>query len=284
MLEFVQKLGFCVVPSLLVGGSIAWVLSKLHQEKQRVVEIDVLKESLATRDHQFKKLQERYQRQTLKLNKVTDEGIVTRHQLLQKSNLLRKNADQLHRLQSQLDNLEQLEEEKSKLIEELTRLKTLLEEKNKTIKEFEAVLVKADHLLAHQKEQSPSLNQERDRLLEFEIEKLKKLVSERNQKILHYEKEIEHLKNEQKRPESSFLISHDQFKEIEKRLIEYKSRIEILEAENQQLVATHLSKPLLTRNKLQSNMATWAQKAKQMLNSNHFETNPTGRQQELNNI
>ncbi len=277
-------MSYCMVPSLLVGGGVAWVLSKMVQERQRIMEIEVLRETLEVRDRQFKKLQERYQNQEIKLNKITDEGIVTRHQLLQKSNLLRKTSDRLYRLQSQLENLERLEQEKSKLIEELTRLKTLLEEKNRTIKEFEAVLIKADNLLSKQHLNHPksSINLQKHQLLEFEIEKLKKLVAERNRKILQYEKEIQALKEEQQNDES-FLISKDQFREIEKRLIEYKSRIEILEAENQSLIDAKVPKNRLKEG-ISSNLQTWLHRAKGLLTNQEFEANSLKRQQELNNI
>ena len=285
MVEVIGKMGFCMVPSLLIGSGIGWFISKMLQEKKTILELDILRETLKERDRQFKNLEENYNIQEVKLNKVTDEGIVTRHQLLQKSNLLRKTSDEFHKNQSRLENLERLEEEKSKLIEELTQLKTLLEEKNKTIDDFEEVLIKADSVISSNEKKLSPIEPKKTTLLEFEIEKLKKIVAERNRKILHYEKEIEKLKakNKKSETEESFLISRDQFKEIEKRLIEFKNRIEILKEENAQLLEAQQNKNRI-RNTLFSKMSKLMQKSKSMINNPPLETNASDGQQELKNI
>ncbi len=285
MVEVIGKMGFCMVPSLLIGGGIGWLISKMIQEKKTVLELDILRETLKERDRQFKNLEESHSIQEVKLNKVTDEGIITRHQLLQKSNLLRKTSDDFHKNQSRLENLERLEEEKSKLIEELTQLKTLLEEKNKIIDGFEEVLIKADNVISNNEKKLSPIDPKKTTLLEFEIEKLKKIVAERNRKILHYEKEIKKLKTKNKKSEAeeSFLISRDQFKEIEKRLIEFKDRIEILKEENAQLLESKQNKNTI-RNTLFSKMGKFMKKGKTIIDNPSLETNSSEGQQELKNI
>ncbi len=285
MVEMIGKMGFCMIPSLLIGSGVGWLISQMIQEKKTILELDILRETLKERDRQFKNLEENYSIQEVKLNKVTDEGIVTRHQLLQKSNLLRKTSDEFHRNQSRLENLEKLEEEKSKLIEELTRLKILLEEKNKTIQGFEEVLIKADNIIANPNKKYAPIDPKKSNLLEFEIEKLKKVVQERNRKILYYEKEIEKLKEKNKKNETaeSFLISRDQFKEIEKRLIEFKDRIEILKEENAQLLEAHQNRKGL-RKTLFSKVTQFTQRTKSIIKNPSLEKNSSEEQQELKNI
>ncbi|NEW61272.1 hypothetical protein GSY74_08245 [Sulfurovum sp. bin170] len=75
------------------------------------------------------------------LNRLIDEGIVCRHQLLQKSNFLRKKSDELYRVQKRLEEVkskEILEKPKEKnsndnLFEEIKKMGNTIEEKDKTI-------------------------------------------------------------------------------------------------------------------------------------------------------
>ncbi len=267
MIELIKDMGFCMVPSLLVGGGIGWLILSMVKEKRGVMQIEVLEETLEARDHQFQILESNYMKQQQKINKLTDEGIVVRHQLLQKSNLLRKVSDELYKAQSRLEKLENYDKE-------LKNLKDIIAEKNQTIEELEEVLMKADNLISKEEDRDIQI----ENPLLFEIEKLKKVIDQKDQQL----KELED--KSRVRSEESFLITHDQFQEIEKRLIEYKEKIDILTKENEQLAKGRKGDGEIAPNRLLGKVGALFSRSKERIHKNIFDPNPLGKQQELKKI
>jgi DNA repair exonuclease SbcCD ATPase subunit len=141
-----------------------------------------------------------------KLDKIVLDSIVCKSQLLETSNSLRKKADEVYRAEEELSNIK----EKISHIEKIeNRNRELLREVSKLKQEVG--------------------NGGKDSKLADEIERLKKIIEERDRKI-------EAMKEKDKMEELEYYkITKDQFQQIEKILKEYKEKIDVLERENSRL-------------------------------------------------
>jgi hypothetical protein len=155
-----ESIGFCFVTFILLVLYITWFFLKKSVGKDEL-KVRRLDNTIMKRENSIKELERLYIEKKNQIDRLIDDDIVCRHQLLQTTNLLRKKSDELYRVQEKLKKILKVEEEK--------KSKKPIEEE--------------------------SLNK-------------------------NYIK-----------------ISKDQFKQIEKRLKEYKSRIDILEDENSKLLA-----------------------------------------------
>jgi chromosome segregation ATPase len=194
----VESISFCLVVALLLGLVIAWFLSKKNTTNIKESKSQTLNSIITEKEKRVEELESAYIEKKNQLNRLVDEGIVCRHQLLQKSNVLRKKSDELYRVQEKLDRVK----EKIAYIE------------NKISKQKES------------KEESSSSE------LSIEIKRLKEIIAKRDKSITVLKSSIEELTND-----NYIQISKDQFEQIEKKLKDYNNRVDELENENSKLLA-----------------------------------------------
>jgi len=194
----VESISFCLVVALLLGLVIAWFLSKKSTTNIKEPKSQTLNSIITEKEKRVEELESAYIEKKNQLNRLVDEGIVCRHQLLQKSNVLRKKSDELYRVQEKLDRVK----EKIAYIE------------NKISKQKES------------KEESSSSE------LSIEIKRLKEIIAKRDKSITVLKSSIEELTND-----NYIQISKDQFEQIEKKLKDYNNRVDELENENSKLLA-----------------------------------------------
>ena len=183
-----EKLELYLVVSSLLGLIIGWFTSKEFFRREDIKKIQNLNRTIQEKEKYLKNLEIECSKKQNKLNKLIDESILCKHELLQKSNLLRKKSDELYKIQKELKYINK--ENRPNNIQELQRLRRIIIEKDKL------------------------------------IENMKK----------------EYSQNIKKRNSSYIEISKDQFKQIEKRLKEYKSKADRLEEENIRLSLLNSSK------------------------------------------
>jgi chromosome segregation ATPase len=194
----VESISFCLVVALLLGLVIAWFLPKKSTTNIKESKSQTLNSIITEKEKRVEELESAYIEKKNQLNRLVDEGIVCRHQLLQKSNVLRKKSDELYRVQEKLDRVK----EKIAYIE------------NKISKQKES------------KEESSSSE------LSIEIKRLKDIIAKRDKSITVLKSSIEELTND-----NYIQISKDQFEQIEKKLKDYNNRVDELENENSKLLA-----------------------------------------------
>lgn len=237
--------------ALLVGTIVGWYLNTAMQQKEGLIELDVLQKHYEEKESQVEKLKEDYFSQKRNLDRLTDEGIVCRHQLLQKSNFLTKTSDELFRVQDKLREVKRIEKERDTLEHTVTELNIRLHEKEDELKEFEKVLLKADASLSD--EMTQSIREERREvqakqrkilMLESEIERLRRLTDSKERVITGLSEQLTHSgASEGEEHLDQIVISKDQFHEIEKRLAEYTERVKKLEEENIKLSQSYILQP-----------------------------------------
>jgi len=213
-----EKLLLYLIVGSLLGLSICLVLSKKFFKKKNIYDTKELNNSIQEKEIYLKKLENDCAEQKNQLDRLVDESIVCKHNLLQKSNLLRKKIDELHKIQEKLDGV------KSKIIKAQS-----LEKKNKELAYQISKLTKESSFLGE------------DNKLSYikELQRLRTIIIEKDKEIQNLKQES--YENTLQRKSSYIEISKDQFKEIEKRLKEYKHKADILEYENTQL--NLISKP-----------------------------------------
>ncbi|SFV65550.1 hypothetical protein MNB_SV-12-1961 [hydrothermal vent metagenome] len=142
-----NSIGFCLVLALLLVWAVAWFLSKRVRDRDQT-KVKLLSNTIIEKENIVKDLESVCVERKNQLNRLIDEGIVCRHQLLQKSNFLRKKSDELYRVQeklkdvkSQIVYIEKMEENKvlenlkekssqNKFSEEIKKMKNIIEKKN----------------------------------------------------------------------------------------------------------------------------------------------------------
>ena len=185
-----EKLELYLIIASLLGLIIGWVTSKEFFRRADIKKIQSLNSTIQEREKCLQNLEIECSQKQNKLDRLIDESIFCKHELLQKSNLLRKKSDELYKIQRELKSKHVPRDNIANNTQELQRLRTLIIEKDKL------------------------------------IENMKK----------------EHSQNIQKQNNSYIEISKDQFKQIEKRLKEYKSKADRLEEENARLSLLNSSK------------------------------------------
>ena len=221
--------------ALLIGVIVGWYVNSVMQQKESMVELDILQKHYEDKESQVKKLKDDYFSQKRSLDRLTDEGIVCRHQLLQKSKFLTKTSDELFRLKNRLREVKCIERERNLLKHKVAELNIQLNEKEHELKEFEKILLKADTLISEGSVDKEQEKYERHIIvtLESEVCRLKNLIDRKDQTITRLNKKLMSAYEESENlKENHIVISRDQFSEIEKQMAKYTERIEKLEEEN----------------------------------------------------
>jgi len=214
-MELIVKIGFFLAVAMLIGIGIGWFISDMLKKKSTLLEVKSLRRTINTRDKQLKVLEENLNILKTQLYKMTDEGIVNRHNLLKQSNIIQKQADELYLIQDKLEQIKVIERDKTECLKSVMELSLQLKERENQVEEYEkkALLSKNS---SSEITQFSSLEKD---ALENEIKELKKLLEESRSKL----------------SDDDMIISKDQFKHIEEEFASFKEKIELLEKENSEL-------------------------------------------------
>ena len=215
--------------ALLIGVSMGWFFSKTLGHKENQLEIKVLDSTIDEQDGMIVRLNTHHQNQQQQIDRLIDEGLACRHESLKKSNILRKKSDELYQAKERLVQVNDIEDERLKLSKELALLHVTINEKDSELKELELVLLNDESFMKKHEVQEMDLKVEH---LEVEVERLQNVLNEKEGEIKHFnENELTQTPID----DDCLMVTKDQFEEIEKRLIEYKSRADKLESKNSEL-------------------------------------------------
>jgi len=128
-----EKLELYLIIASLLGLIIGWVTSKEFFRRADIKKIQSLNSIIQEREQCLKNLEIDCSQKQNKLDRLIDESILCKHELLQKSNLLRKKSDELYKIQRELKSKHIPRENKANNTQELQRLRTLIIEKDKLI-------------------------------------------------------------------------------------------------------------------------------------------------------
>lgn len=226
MIELIAKIGFFLAVAMLIGMGVGWFISDVMKKKSTILEVKSLRSTIYARDKQLKSLENNLSIQKTQLYKMTDEGIVNRHNLLKQSNIIRKQSDELYMIQDKLGQIKAMEKDKVACLQSIMELSLRLKERESKVDEYEKEFLLAKNISGDEKHVNIEEN-----ALKLEIEKLKELLEESRSKL----------------SDDDMIISKDQFKHIEKEFIVFKNKVDILEKENREL------RSLLENSQQQSN-------------------------------
>jgi len=128
-----EKLELYLIIASLLGLIIGWLASKEFFRRADIKKIQSLNSTIQEREKYFKNLEIECSQKQNKLDRLIDESILCKHELLQKSNLLRKKSDELYKIQKELNRKHLPRENRVNNAQELQRLRTLIIEKDKLI-------------------------------------------------------------------------------------------------------------------------------------------------------
>ena len=216
MIELIAKIGFFLAVAMLIGMGVGWFISDVLKKKATLLEAKSLRSTIHARDKQLKGLEDNLSVQKTQLYKMTDEGIVSRHNLLKQSNTIRKQSDELYMVQDKLGQIKLMEQDKAKCLQSIMELSLRLKERENQVDEYEK-----ESLLAKNSsgDESVHLCSIETHLLEQEVKKLKELLEESRSKL----------------SDDDMIISKDQFEYIEEEFVVFKDKIEVLEKEKSEL-------------------------------------------------
>jgi hypothetical protein len=230
VIELIAKIGFFLAVAMLIGMGIGWFVADIMRKKSILLETKSLKSTIQERDKQLKLLEENLSIQKTQLFKMTDEGIVSRHNLLKQSNMIRKQSDELFMIQDKLGQIKVMEQDKAECLKGIMELSLQLKEREEELSTYEkkyllskkntqlktAINISEERTL---KESSFKESSFKESALKQEVEELKLLLAESHLKL----------------SDEDMIISKDQFKHIEKEFVVYKEKIELLKKENKEL-------------------------------------------------
>jgi hypothetical protein len=229
VIELIAKIGFFLAVAMLIGMGIGWFLADVMRKKSILLETKSLKSTIHERDKQLKALEENLSLQKTQLFKMTDEGIVSRHNLLKQSNMIRRQSDELFMIQDKLAQIKVMERDKTECLKGIMELSLQLKEREDELHQYEK-----EYLLSKNTQRQPVINFSENNAhknnvsknnlyeesaLKQEVEDLKLLLEESHLKL----------------SDEDMIISKDQFKHIEKEFVVYKEKVELLEKKNKEL-------------------------------------------------
>jgi len=128
-----EKLELYLIIVSLLGLIIGWFASKEFFRRVDTKKIKSLNSTIKEREVCLKNLEIDCSQKQNKLDRLIDESILCKHELLQKSNLLRKKSDELYKIQKELNSKYIPREKRPKDTQELQRLRTIIIKKDKLI-------------------------------------------------------------------------------------------------------------------------------------------------------
>jgi len=213
MTELIAKMTFWLLAAIVLGFIFGWILSRIKKTEKYEIEIESLNGMLSERETKIKELTNDYEKST--------------ELLTQKMNLI-ESFEEEKSLREEQDNCPENEQ----LIHEVQALRKVDQERKLELNEFEKVVLKAEQRLESHQSSVEKLEQK--------IELLKLENDEKIQAIELYKETIVEFENELKLYKASkddveFVISKDQFLQIEEQLVEYQKEIELLKRKNSAL-------------------------------------------------
>ena len=182
--------------SLIIG----WFTSREFFRQKDINNLKSLHSIINEKEICLKNLELDCSKKQNKLDRLIDESIICKHELLQKSNLLRKKSDELYKIQKELNIIR----------DKISKVETVTNKK-----------LENESIIRNNKSNDAQ-----------ELQRLRTIIIKKDKLI----------ENRKKNSSSYFEISKDQFKQIEKRLKEYKEKADRLEEENTRLVLLNSSK------------------------------------------
>jgi len=128
-----EKLELYLIIVSLLGLIIGWFVSKEFFRRADIKKIKSLNSTIQEREKCLKNLEIDCDEKQNKLDRLIDESILCKHELLQKSNLLRKKSDKLYKIQKELNRKHIPRENRPNDTQELQRLRMIIIEKDKLI-------------------------------------------------------------------------------------------------------------------------------------------------------
>ena len=216
MIELIAKIGFFLAVAMLIGMGVGWFISDIMRKKAILLEGKSLKSTIQERDKQLKLLEDNLSIQKTQLYKMTDEGIVSRHNLLKQSNTIRKQSDELYMIQDKLGQIKLMEKDKAAYLKSIMELSLRLKERETQVDDYQKESLLAKNSNTEKLIFSDSIEK---KVLDTEVKKLKELLEESRSKL----------------SDNDMIISKDQFKHIEKEFVAFNEKIKSLEKEKSDL-------------------------------------------------
>ncbi|MCK4441474.1 MAG: hypothetical protein KAU90_05670, partial [Sulfurovaceae bacterium] len=164
-----EKLELYLIAVSLFGLFIGWFILKEFFRKR---DIHSLNGTIKEKEICLKNLEIDCSQKQNKLDRLIDESIVCKHELLQKSNLLRKKSDELYKIQKELDSIRDkilkvktVENQNRELIYKVSQLEKLQikprvgENKSNDVQELQrlrSIIIEKDKLIENRKKDNIS--------------------------------------------------------------------------------------------------------------------------------
>ncbi len=227
---------FVLLVSTLLGFMIGWFFSKVKQKKRHVLELESLNNIVNERNKMLEKLEKKFQNQKAMISKLTNDYEKSENVVAEKVGQLTQVKYNLEKVKKSMDNSNELKEYNLKLMNEIKRLQAQDKTREEELIEFEKVLLKAEETIEENNIRIENLSDRVEALL-LENEEQQKTVELYKATIVDFEEELK-LYTATKE-ESEFIISKDQFVQIEEQLLSYQKEIETLKKMNSELKASN---------------------------------------------
>ena len=230
MTELIVKMTFWLLLAIILGFIFGWILSRIRKNEKYEMEVDSLNSMLYERNESIDKLTHDYEKST--------------EMLSEKTNLLSEVEKSLEKSKNN-QNSKQKHPDIKELIQEIELLKKIDEDRKLELDEFEKVVIKAEDTLEAHNDIVQKLENKIE-LLVLENDEKMKAIDLYKETIIDFENELKLYTAGKEDPE--FVISKDQFVQIEEQLLEYQKEIEALKKINSELNVSGTAESLKAEN------------------------------------
>ena len=235
MTELMIKMTSWLVAAMALGFIVAWLLSRVIYKRKQRYEEDVFSAVILERNNMIKKLEKSFRNKRIMIEKLSEELEKYEEALAEKTSLVTTLQNKLENRNSNENTTLLLKEKNNLLFKKIQKLEASEIKRVKELDDFgEIVLLAEEKIEENEKNYRKILKK-----LNNDIEYLTSQNKKHEKSIKAYKKTIIDLEASLKLYEADsseieFIISKDQFVQIEEQLLEYQKEIKFLKSQTKE--------------------------------------------------
>jgi chromosome segregation ATPase len=237
MTELMIKMTFWLIAAMLLGFIVAWFLSRtIYKKRQSYIE-DTFSAVILERNNMVEKLEKSFRNKRIMFKKLSEDLTKSEEALSDKTSLLTTLQNRVDNSSSHENTSLVLKEKNNLLFKQIQKLEQSDIKRVKELDDFGEIV-----LLAEEKVEETEKNYKQIvKKLDNDIERLTVENEKHENNMKAYQKTISNFEEslklyEANSSETEFIISKDQFVQIEEQLIIYQKEIKSLKYANKKLL------------------------------------------------
>ena len=237
MTELMIKMTSWLVAAMALGFMVAWLLSRTIYKRKEDYEKDTFSAVILERNNMVEKLEKSFRNKRIMFEKLSEDLIKSEEALAEKTSLLTTLQNRLDRSSSNKSASLLLKEKNNLLFKQIQELEQSDQKRLKELEDFGDIVLLAEEKVEENEKSYRQIVKKLDNDIEhltIENEKHKDDMKAYRKTIIDFEESLKLYESDSS--ESEFIISKDQFVQIEEQLSIYQKEIQSLKFRNKELL------------------------------------------------